>query len=61
MTVNQTFLSLLWDAVSVQSCKVFLALDEMILKNESGQIVDLQPCQQIVCTYLFAKGLSERG
>lgn len=43
-----------------RAVKVFLAPDEIILKNESGQIVDLQRCQQIVCN-LFAKGISERG
>lgn len=58
---NQTFIVLFWDAVSVQGCKMCLALDEVILKSKSGQIMALQPHQQILCMYLFGKRDSEGG
>lgn len=35
-------------------------LPEMILRNKSGRLVALQPCQQIVCTCL-PKDLVRRG
>lgn len=53
--VSQTFIGLFWDAGRVQSCETCLVVAEVILKNKSGQIMTLQPRQQIFCMNLFAK------
>lgn len=63
LRINQTLIAILWESVRVPAAKcvpLSLSLNEVTPKSVYGQIIALQPRQQILCMCLFGERDSEQ-